>query len=148
MKNQDLDLIKEAKPLPKEDKKKGAPSKATKSLMSNWLKKSPSTTKTTDANESSNPGGVKREADDSNPGPSQTDDSNPGPSQVDAAKDGLQEKKIKLDKEDISVKDENLLNQYKADTEEADNDVSFKDEDLIWDYIVYSDEEKDDEAND
>ena len=137
MKNQDLDLIKETKPLPKEDKKKGAPSKATKSLMSNWLKKSPSITKTTDANENSNPGGVKRDS----------DNSNPGPSQANAAKDDPPEKKIKLDEEDIPVKDENLLHQYKADTK-ADNDVSFKDEDLIWDYIVYSDEEKDDEAND
>ena len=105
--------------------------------MSNWLKKSPSITKTNDANESSNPSGVKREADDSDPGPSQAD-----------SKDDPPEKKIKLDEEDIPVKDENLLNQYKADTKEADNDVSFKDEDLIWDYIVYSDEEKDDEAND
>jgi len=48
VKNQDLDLIKEAEPIPQDDKKKGSSSNATKNLMSNWLKKSPGTSKTPD----------------------------------------------------------------------------------------------------
>ncbi len=48
MKNQDLDLIKEAEPIPQDDKKKGSSSNATKNLMSNWLKKRQGTSKTPD----------------------------------------------------------------------------------------------------
>ena len=48
VKNQDLDLIKEVEPKPQDDKKKGSSSNATKNLMSNWLKKSPGTSKTPD----------------------------------------------------------------------------------------------------